>query len=296
MPKQVYVISVPLIPRDAQAAVELRAALEVLCDADPTLGMEIGAANEITLKGQSEMQLEIALHQARQSCEAELEIGSPQIAYRESITKMVAWFHIYEKPGNPPQHAKVKIRLEPGKRGSGVTYGRELAGKAVPDNFVAAAEKGLARAMESGVIAGFPVTDLTCTLLECDHRDEDWDETAFEIAAQACFREAMPKAGPRLLEPMMKVAVTTPPDHMGDVIGDLNSRRGAVQDMDAHGNAYAITAMVPLANMFGYWGTLMSMTQGRAQFTMQYDHYEPMPPPPRRGGDDDFPMAAALRW
>jgi elongation factor G len=170
-----------------------------------------------------------------------------------------------------------------------------VVGGAVPEDFVPGVEKGLATAKETGVIAGFPVMDLKCTLLDGAYHDVDPSIMTFEIAARACFREAIPKARPRVLEPMMKVEVVTPQDYMGDVIGDLNSRRGQVQRMDSRGNAEVINAMVPLANMFGYESTLRSMTQGRAQYSMHFDHYEQLPPN-RPGGDDDFPMAAALRW
>jgi elongation factor G len=153
--------------------------------------------------------------------------------------------------------------------------------------------RGLLAAKETGVIAGFPLIDLTCTLIGGHYDDVESNMMTFDIAARACFREAMPKAGPRLLEPMMKVEVVTPQEYLGDVIGDLNSRRGQVQGMDSRGNAQVISAMVPLANMFGYVSTLRSMTQGRAQYSMRFSHYEQAPPP--YDGDDDFPMAAALR-
>jgi elongation factor G len=227
---------------------------------------------------------------------ADMIIGAPQVAYRESITKKVEWEYTHKKNTGPMwQYANVKIRFEPGEPSSGFVFENATVGSPVPEEFVPGVERGLASAKETGVIAGFPVIDLKCTLIDGAHHDVDSSVMAFEIAARACLREALPKAGSRLLEPMMKVEVVTPQDYMGDVVGDLNSRRGQMQGMDARGNAQVIAAMVPLASMFGYVSTLRSMTQGRADFSMAFDHYEQVPPN-RPGGDDDFPMAVALRW
>ncbi|HET6618541.1 MAG TPA: hypothetical protein VFG64_01290 [Dongiaceae bacterium] len=188
----------------------------------------------------------------------------------------------------------MKIRFEPGEPDSGFVFVNTAPSDAVPSEFVRGVQNGLSSAKEIGVVAGFPVIDVKCTLIDGAHDDINSSVMAYEIAARACFREAMPKAGPRLLQPMMKVEVVTPQEYMGDVIGDLNSRRGQVQGMDSHGNAQVITAMVPLANMFGYTPALSSMTQGRAQYCITFDHYEQVPPT-WPGGDDNFPMAAALR-
>ena len=197
----------------------------------------------------------------------------------KSITKKVEWDYTHKKQtGGSGQYAKVKIRFEPGEPGSGFVFENDVVGGSVPKEYVPGVEKGLTNAKETGVIAGFPVIDLKCTLIDGGYHDVDSNVMTFEIASRACFREAIPKAGPRLLEPMMKVEVVTPQEYMGDVIGDLNSRRGQVQGMDSRGNAQVISAMVPLANMFGYVSTLRSMTQGRAQYSMHFDHYEQVPP------------------
>jgi elongation factor G len=214
----------------------------------------------------------------RREFKVEANVGAPQVAYRESITKKVEWDYTHKKQtGGSGQYAKVKIRFEPGEPGSGFVFENDVVGGSVPKEYVPGVEKGLESAKEQGVIAGFPVIDLKCTLIDGGYHDVDSNVMTFEIASRACFREAIPKAGPRLLEPMMKVEVVTPQDYMGDVIGDLNSRRGQVQGMDARGNAQVISAMVPLANMFGYVSTLRSMTQGRAQYSMTFDHYEQVP-------------------
>jgi elongation factor G len=295
MSETVYVISVSVTPRDAHAAVELRSALDVLCAADSGLGADVGSDNEFIIKGQTELQLEIAVDRMKREFKVEANVGAPQVAYRESITKTIEWDYTHKKQtGGSGQYAKVKIRFEPGAPGSGFVFENEVIGGSVPKECIPGVEKGLTNAKETGVIAGFPVIDLKCTLIDGDYHDVDSNVMTFDIAARACFREALPKAGPRLLEPMMKVEVVTPQDYMGDVIGDLNSRRGQVQGMDSRGNAQVITAMVPLANMFGYINTLRSMTQGRAQYSMHFDHYEQALPVPS-GGDDNFPMAAALR-
>jgi elongation factor G len=291
----VYVISVPLKPRNAQAAVDLRAALDTLCATDPTLGWEVGAANEIIVKGQTELQLDIAFDRIRREFKVAADAGHPQVAYRESITKKIEWDYVHKKQtGGSGQYAKVKIRFEPGEPGSGFVFENAVVGGAVPKEYVPGVEKGLTNAKETGVIAGFPVIDLKCTLIDGDYHDVDSNVMTFDIAARACLREALPKAGPRLLEPMMKVEVVTPQEYMGDVIGDLNSRRGSVQGVDSRGNAQVITAMVPLARLFGYAPTLLHMTRGRATHTMIFDHYEPVPSY-SPDGDDNFPMAAALR-
>ena len=171
----------------------------------------------------------------------------------------------------------MKIIFEPLPPGSGFEFVDDVKGGSVPKEFIPAVEKGLKAEKESGLLIGFPMIDFRATLIDGDSHDVDSSVLAFEIAARAAFREGIPKAGPRLLEPVMKVEVVTPDDYMGDVIGDLNSRRGQVNGMDSRGNARVITAMVPLANMFGYVNTLRSMSQGRAQYTMQFDHYEQVP-------------------
>jgi elongation factor G len=292
-----YVISVPLIPPDAIAARNLRAAIDEMCAADATLGVAVGPADEIVLQGQSELQFDSAVDILKRGKGLDFQIGAPQVHYREAITKTIEWDYTHKRQtGGAGEYAKVKIRFEPGEPGSGFQFASK-AGNAVPAVFVPAVEKGLVRACGEGSIDGLPVplTDIACTLVDGGYHDIDSNERTFEIAARACLLEAKPKAGPRILEPMMRVVVLTPPEYMGDVIGDLNSRRGQVQGMDSRGDRQEITALVPLANLFGYPAGLRVMTRGGATCTMTFEHYEALPPN-RPGGDDNFPMAAALRW
>src|SRR5690606_9605779 len=182
-----------------------------------------------------------------------------------------------KQTGGAGQFARVKIRFEPLEPGQGFVFENAVVGGAVPKEYVPGVQKGLEAARETGVIAGFPVIDFKATLIDGAYHDVDSNVLTFDIAARACFREAVAKAGPRLLEPVMRVEVVTPEEYMGDIIGDLNSRRGQINGMDTRGNARVIAAMVPLANMFGYVNNLRSMSQGRAQYTMHFDHYEQVP-------------------
>jgi elongation factor G len=182
-----------------------------------------------------------------------------------------------KQTGGSGQFARVKILFEPLEPGSGFQFESKVVGGNVPREFIPGVEKGLKNSCDTGVIAGFPVTDFKATLYDGASHDVDSSVLAFEIAARAAFREGMNKASPKMLEPMMRVEVVTPEDYMGDIIGDLNSRRGQINGMEQRGNAHVINAMVPLANMFGYVNTLRSMSQGRAQYTMQFDHYSDVP-------------------
>jgi elongation factor G len=205
-------------------------------------------------------------------------VGAPQVAYRETITRAIEYDYTHKKQtGGAGQFARVKVRFEPGERGTGAAFASEVVGGRVPREYIPGVEKGILGAAETGVLAGFPMIDFKATLVDGAYHDVDSSVMAFEIAGRACFREAVTKAGPVLLEPMMRVEVVTPEEYMGDVIGDLNSRRGQVTGMDQRGNARVINAMVPLANMFGYVNTLRSMSQGRAQYTMHFDHYAQVP-------------------
>ena len=294
MTKVTYVISVDLVPADAIAALKLRAALDEMRADDPTLGVAIGPVNEIILQGMSELQMEIAIDLLKRSKGIECKVGAPQVRYIECITRTIVNDYTHKRlGGDRGEYAKVKIRFEPGEPGSGFVFHNEAAG-AVPAAFIPAVERGLSTATETGAIAGLPVTDLICALVDGGYHDADSTAHAFEIAARACFREAMPKARPRIFEPVMKVEVVTPQEHLGDVVGDLNNRRGQMQSMDARDDAYAIGAMVPVANLFGYVSALSSMTQGRARQTMAFSHYEPVPPASGDGGDT-FPPAVGMR-
>ena len=205
-------------------------------------------------------------------------IGAPQVAYRETLGRRTEITYTHKKQtGGSGQFAEVKILFEPNEMGAGYQFESKVVGGSVPKEYIPGVEKGLASAKENGLLAGFPVIDFKATLLEGKYHDVDSSVLAFEIAARAAFRELRERAAPKLLEPIMKVEVVTPEDYVGDVIGDLNSRRGMIQGTDQRGNAQVINAMVPLANMFGYVSQLRSFSQGRAQFTMQYDHYEAVP-------------------
>ncbi len=205
-------------------------------------------------------------------------IGAPQVAYRERISKPVTIDYTHKKQtGGSGQFARVKIVAEPNEAGAGYVFESKIVGGNVPKEYIPGVEKGLESVLGSGVLAGFPVVDLKVQLIDGAYHDVDSSALAFEIASRAALREALQKGGSVLLEPIMKVEVVTPEDYTGGVIGDLNSRRGQIQGQDMRGNAVVVNAMVPLANMFGYVNTLRSMSQGRATFTMQFDHYEQVP-------------------
>ena len=229
------------------------------------------------MRGMGELHLDILVDRLKREFKVEANIGAPQVAYRETITREIEVDYTHKKQsGGSGQFARIKLRFAPLADG-GFEFSNSVVGGSVPREFIPGVEKGLKQAKETGVIAGFPVIDFKVELVDGASHDVDSSVLAFEIAARAAFREAMDKAAPRLLEPVMKVEVLTPEDYVGDIIGDLNSRRGQVGGMDQRGNARAIDAMVPLANMFGYINTLRSMSQGRAQYSMQFDHYEQVP-------------------
>jgi len=208
----------------------------------------------------------------------EANVGQPQVAFRETITRTVEHDYTHKKQtGGAGQFARVKIRFEPQPRGTGFEFENGVVGGSVPREFVPGVEKGLKSALESGVYAGYPTIDFKATLIDGAYHDVDSNVMTFEIASRACFKEGMSKAGPQLLEPIMRVEVVTPDEYMGDVIGDLNARRGSISGMDQRGNARVINSMVPLKEMFGYVNKLRGMTQGRAQYTMHFDHYAPVP-------------------
>jgi len=273
------VIEVAVEPKSKADQEKMGVALNRLAQEDPSFRVNSDPeSGQTIIKGMGELHLEILVDRMRREFKVEANVGAPQVAYRESITKKVEQDYTHKKQtGGSGQFARVKIRFEPLEAGAGFVFENSVVGGSVPREYVPGVEKGLKLAKETGVIAGFPLIDFKATLIDGAYHDVDSNVLTFDIAARACFREAIPKAGPRLLEPMMKVEVVTPEDYMGDVIGDLNSRRGQVQGMDSRGNARVITAMVPLANMFGYVNTLRSMSQGRAQYTMTFDHYEQVP-------------------
>jgi elongation factor G len=273
------VISIAVEPKSKADQEKMGMALSRLAAEDPSLRVNSDAeSGQTILRGMGELHLDIIIDRMKREFKVEANIGAPQVAYRETITKVGEIDYTHKKQsGGSGQYARVLIRFEPGEVGSGYQFEQEIVGGSVPKEFIPGVEKGLEAQKDTGVIAGFPCIDFKATLFDGAYHDVDSSALAFEIAARAAFREGIPKCKPVLLEPVMKVEVVTPEDYMGDVIGDLNSRRGQVQSMDSRGNARVITAMVPLANMFGYINTLRSMSQGRAQYSMEFHHYDQVP-------------------
>ncbi len=273
------VIEVAVEPKTKSDQEKMGVALNRLAAEDPSFRVTSDVeSGQTVIKGMGELHLEILVDRMRREFKVDANVGAPQVAYRESITKTAEVDYTHKKQtGGSGQFARVKLTFEPQERGEGFTFENTIVGGSVPREYVPGVEKGLTSALDTGVLAGFPVVDVKVTLTDGAYHDVDSSVLAFEIASRAAFKEGMSKAGPVLLEPIMKVEVVTPEDYMGDIIGDLNSRRGQVSGMDQRGNARVVDAMVPLANMFGYVNTLRSMSQGRAQYTMQFDHYEPVP-------------------
>ncbi len=274
------VIEIAVEPKTKADQEKMSQALQRLAAEDPSFRVAVDhESGQTIIKGMGELHLEIIVDRMKREFKVEANIGAPQVAYRETITKAATIDYTHKKQtGGSGQFARLSVIFEPGEKGSGFEFVNEIVGGAIPKEYIPGVQKGLDASKESGVIAGFPVLDFRARLVDGAYHDVDSSVLAFEIAAKAAFREGLPKAGPQLLEPMMKVEVVTPEEFMGSVVGDLNSRRGQIGGMDQRGNAKVVTAMVPLANMFGYINTLRSMSQGRAQYTMQFDHYEPVPP------------------
>ncbi len=273
------VIEVAVEPRTKSDQEKMAQALSRLAAEDPSFRVTTDVeSGQTVIKGMGELHLEIIVDRLRREFSVAANVGAPQVAYRETITRMVETDYIHKKQtGGAGQFARVKIRFEPLEQGEGYQFENAVVGGAVPREYISGVGKGLESARESGILVGFPVIDFKATLTDGDHHDVDSSTLAFEIAARAAFREGMAKAGPVLLEPMMRVEVVTPQDYMGDIIGDFKSRRGEVSGLDQRGKARVISGLVPLANMFGYVNALRSMSQGRAQFTMHFAHYEPVP-------------------
>ena len=273
------VIEIAVEPKTKSDQEKMGAALARLAQEDPSFRVSSDLeSGQTIIKGMGELHLDIIVDRMRREFKVGANIGAPQVAYRETITKAVEINYTHKKQtGGAGQFARLEILFEPGAPGEGFVFVNKVVGGSIPKDFIPGVAKGLESARASGVLAGFPVIDLKATLLDGASHDVDSSVMAFEIAARAAFREGIPKAGPRLLEPVMKVEVVTPEDYMGDIIGDLNSRRGHVESMDQRGNARVIVAVVPLANMFGYINTLRSMSQGRAQYSMHFHRYEKVP-------------------
>ena len=274
------VIEVAVEPKTKSDQEKMGVALGRLAQEDPSFqvatDMESG---QTVIKGMGELHLEILVDRMKREFKVDANVGLPQVAYRETITRSYEIDYTHKKQtGGSGQFARVKIVFEPTAAGEGFIFENAISGGSVPKEFIPGVQKGLNSARDTGVMAGFPMIDFKATLVDGASHDVDSSVLAFEIAARAAFREGIPKAGPILLEPIMRVEVVTPDEYQGDVNGDLMSRRGNISGIDRRGNAQVISAMVPLANMFSYINTLRSMSQGRAQYTMHFDHYGRVPP------------------
>jgi len=273
------VIEVAIEPKTKADQEKMGMALVRLAQEDPSFRVSTDQeSGQTILKGMGELHLEIKVDILRRTYKVDANVGAPQVAYRETLSKPITVKYTHKKQtGGSGQFAEVTIDFEPLPPGSGFVFENEVVGGAIPKEFIPAVEKGLKAQKESGLLAGFPVIDFSAKLTDGKYHEVDSNALTFDIAARAAFRELASKGAVKLLEPIMKVEVVTPEDFLGGVIGDLNSRRGQVQGTDSRGNAQVVTAMVPLANMFGYINTLRSMSQGRAQYSMQFDHYEQVP-------------------
>jgi elongation factor G len=273
------VIEIAIEPKSKADQEKLGVALQKLATEDPSFRVSTDQeSGQTILKGMGELHLDIKVDILKRTYKVDANIGQPQVAYRERLTKRAEIDYTHKKQtGGSGQFAKIKVVYEPNEPGKGNEFESKIVGGNVPKEYIPGVEKGIASVMGSGVLAGFPVVDLKATLIDGAYHDVDSSVLAFEIAARAATREALQKGGSVLLEPIMKVEVVTPEEYTGSVIGDLNSRRGHIQGQDVRGNANVINAMVPLANMFGYVNQLRSFSQGRAVFTMQFDHYEQVP-------------------
>lgn len=273
------VIEVVVEPKTQADIEKLAVAVSRLAAEDPSLRVAVdGESGQTIIKGMGELHLEIVVDRLKREFKVDARVGAPQVAYRETISKPYACDYTHRKPaGDPGQFAAVSLTFEPLQAGSGVVFENAADARLGLGEYLPGVEKGLRAAMDHGCVAGFPVTDVKATLVNGRSHEVDSNVVAFEIAARAAFREAQPKAGPKLLEPLMRVEVITPDDFMGAIIGDLNSRRGQVLAVDQRGNARVVEALVPLATMFGYVNTLRSMSQGRAQFSMHFDRYADVP-------------------
>ena len=273
------VIEIAIEPKSKADQEKLGIALSKLAAEDPSFRVSTDQeSGQTILKGMGELHLDIKVDILRRTYKVDANIGAPQVAYREKLTKRVEKDYTHKKQtGGTGQFARVKIVFEPNEPGAGTSFESKIVGGSVPKEFIPGVEKGINSVMGAGVLAGFPVVDVKATLIDGAFHDVDSSVLAFEIASRAAFREALKEGGSVLLEPVMKVEVTTPEDYTGSVMGDLLGRRGQVQGQDMRGNAVVINAMVPLANMFGYVNQLRSFSQGRANYTMQFDHYEQVP-------------------
>ena len=275
----VPVIDISVEPRTKESVEKMTIGLQKLAGEDPSLRLRTDQeTGQTILSGMGELHLEIIIDRLKREYGVEANIGAPQVAYRETITRPHTEIYTHKKQsGGSGQYAEVKVIFEPLERNGGIVFENKVVGGAVPREYIPAVEKGIRVQAETGVLAGFPTVDFKYTLVDGKYHDVDSSALAFEIAAKACFREGMKKASPIILEPIMDVEITTPQDHVGDVVGDINRRRGMIQNQESSGSTIIVRAHVPLKEMFGYISDLRSMTKGRASFTMQFHHYDPVP-------------------
>ena len=273
------VIEIAVEPKTQSDQEKMSTALHRLAAEDPSFRVSSDPeSGQTIIKGMGELHLEIIVDRMLREFKVDANIGPPQVAYRETISREAVVDYTHKKQtGGAGQFARLKIKIEPLPSGSGYVFEDKVRGGNIPKDYIPGVKKGFEGAMSAGIMSGFPVTDMKVTLVDGAHHDVDSSVMAFEIASRAAFREAAAMAKPQLLEPMMRVEVVTPDEYLGDIIGDLNSRRGNVGGMEQRGNARVINALVPLAAMFGYVNTLRSMSQGRAQFTMHFDQYKVVP-------------------
>jgi elongation factor G len=273
------VIEMAVEPKTKADQEKMAVALNKLANEDPSFYVSTDQeSGQTIIKGMGELHLDIKVDILRRAHNVDVNVGAPQVAYRETVTRPVDIDYVHKKQtGGSGQFARIKIVVVPNEKGKGFEFENKSVGGVVPKEFIPGVQKGLQSVLGSGVLAGFPVVDVKVSLVDGAYHEVDSSAIAFEIAARSAFREALQKGGSVLLEPIMKVEVVTPEDYLGNVIGDLNSRRGQIMGTDSRGNAQLVNAMVPLANMFGYVNNLRSTTQGRAAYTMQFDHYAEVP-------------------
>ena len=273
------VISIAVAPKDKAASEKLGIALGKMIAEDPSFRVETDEeSGETILKGMGELHLDIKIDILKRTHSVEVEVGKPQVAYRETITAPVEDTYTHKKQsGGSGQFGRIDYTITPGESGTGFEFESKVTGGNVPREYWPAVEKGFKMSMDEGVLAGYPCQDIKVTLLDGAFHAVDSSAMAFEIAAKAAYRQSIPKASPQLIEPVMKVDVFTPEDHVGDVIGDLNRRRGMIKSQEPGATGVRIRAEVPLSEMFGYIGDLRTMTSGRGQFSMEFDHYSQCP-------------------
>jgi elongation factor G len=273
------VISIAVAPKDKANAEKLANAIGKMIQEDPSFRVETDEeTKEMILKGMGELHLDIKIDILKRTHKVEVIVGAPQVAYRETITKEISDSYTHKKQsGGSGQFAKIDYRIEPGEAGTGFIFESKVVGGNVPKEYIPAVEKGFKGMVSKGPLAGYPCLDFKVVLLDGGSHAVDSSALAFEIASKAAYRQTMPKAGPQILEPIMKLDVFAPEEKVGDVIGDLNRRRGVIQGQDSTPGGIRVKAEAPLSAMFGYIGDLRTMTSGRGQFSMEFSHYAPCP-------------------